>query len=76
MPTIGWFDAFRENGDPTWFGENRTPVVFDMKIFGLSSLFITPLIAYIIILPGVRRHQIVSTLIFFLSILVGASILC
>ncbi|VDM40779.1 unnamed protein product [Toxocara canis] len=75
MHTIGWFDAFRENGDPTWFGDNRTPVVFDLQIFGLISIFVTPLIAFFLILPGVKQHRIVSTITFVFSMAVGAIIL-
>uniref|UniRef100_A0A915PG86 DUOXA-like protein C06E1.3 n=1 Tax=Setaria digitata TaxID=48799 RepID=A0A915PG86_9BILA len=75
MQRIGWFDAFRENGDPTWFGDNRTPVVFDLQIFALASIFITPLLAFLIILPGVRHYRIASTIAFVLSTTVGAVIL-
>ncbi|VDK45537.1 unnamed protein product [Anisakis simplex] len=75
MHTIGWFDAFRENGDPSWFGDNRTPVIFDLQIFGLAAVFITPLIAFFLILPGVRQHRIASTVTFVFSMLVGAIIL-
>uniref|UniRef100_A0A0R3S504 7TMR-DISM_7TM domain-containing protein n=1 Tax=Elaeophora elaphi TaxID=1147741 RepID=A0A0R3S504_9BILA len=75
MQRIGWFDAFRENGDPTWFGENRTPVVFDLQIFALASIFLTPFLAFLIILPGVRHYRIASTIAFVLSITVGAIIL-
>uniref|UniRef100_A0A915C0F6 DUOXA-like protein n=3 Tax=Parascaris TaxID=6254 RepID=A0A915C0F6_PARUN len=75
MHVIGWFDAFRENGDPTWFGDNRTPVVFDLQIFGLTSVFVTPLIAFLVIVPGVRRHRLASTVTFTFSMVVGAIIL-
>ncbi|VDN05734.1 unnamed protein product [Thelazia callipaeda] len=75
MVRIGWFDAFRENGDPTWFGENRTPVVFDLQIFALLSVFVTPLLAFFIILPGVRHYRIASTITIVLTITVGAIIL-
>ncbi|EFO15742.1 hypothetical protein LOAG_12768 [Loa loa] len=75
MQRIGWFDAFRENGDPTWFGDNRTPVIFDLQIVILTSIFITPLLAFLIILPGVRHYRIASTIAFILSITVGAIVL-
>ncbi|VDO49943.1 unnamed protein product [Onchocerca flexuosa] len=75
MQWIGWFDAFRENGDPTFFGENRTPVVFDLQIFALSSIFITPFLAFLIILPGVRHYRLASTIAFVISVTVGAIIL-
>ncbi|VDK78486.1 unnamed protein product [Litomosoides sigmodontis] len=75
MQRIGWFDAFRENGDPTWFGDNRTPVIVDLQICALASIFITPFLAFLIILPGVRHYRIASTIAFVLSVTVGAIIL-
>ncbi|CAD5219883.1 unnamed protein product [Bursaphelenchus xylophilus] len=73
--TIGWFDAFRENGAPTWYGENRTPVVVDLQIAALLSLFITPTLAYLLISPGIRRYKTASTFTFLFSMAVGAIIL-
>lgn len=73
--TIGWFDAFRENGAPTWYGENRTPVVMDLHMAALLSIFITPTIAYILILPGIRRYATVSTVTFMFSMIVGTILL-
>lgn len=72
MLRIGWFDAFRENGDPTCFGENRTPVIVDLQLIALSSMFVTPLLAFLIILPGVRHYRVASTIAFLLSISIGA----
>ncbi|KAL3097769.1 hypothetical protein niasHS_000504 [Heterodera schachtii] len=73
--SIGWFDAFRENGAPTWYGENPTPVVLDLQIAGLLSLFLTPTIAFLLILPGIRRFRAVSAFIFLFSMATGAIIL-
>uniref|UniRef100_A0A914I818 Dual oxidase maturation factor 1 n=1 Tax=Globodera rostochiensis TaxID=31243 RepID=A0A914I818_GLORO len=73
--SIGWFDAFRENGAPTWYGENPTPVVLDLQIAGLLSLFLTPTIAFLLILPGIRRFRALSAFIFLFSMGTGAIIL-
>uniref|UniRef100_A0AAF5Q6N9 DUOXA-like protein C06E1.3 n=1 Tax=Wuchereria bancrofti TaxID=6293 RepID=A0AAF5Q6N9_WUCBA len=51
------------------------PVVFDLQIFALASMFIIPFIAFLIILPGVRYYRIASTIAFVLSVTVGAVIL-
>jgi|UniRef100_A0AC35G7J7 dual oxidase maturation factor 1 len=72
---IGWFDAFRENGAPTWYGENPTPVVMDLQIAAILSLFIIPTLAYLTIFPGIRHYRFISTFTFLLSMSVGAIIL-
>ncbi|KAH7731200.1 phosphoribosylformylglycinamidine synthasechloroplastic [Aphelenchoides avenae] len=73
--SIGWFDAFRENGAPTWYGENRTPVFLDLHIAALLSVFIAPTLAFLIILPGIRHLRAISAFIFLFSMTVGAIIL-
>uniref|UniRef100_A0A158R5A6 DUOXA-like protein C06E1.3 n=1 Tax=Syphacia muris TaxID=451379 RepID=A0A158R5A6_9BILA len=75
MSTNGWFDAFRENGDPAWFGDNRTPVVFDLQIYAIGAVFLIFLMAFLIVLPGIRYHKCASALCIFLSIFVGAVIM-
>ncbi|KAK0421002.1 hypothetical protein QR680_015016 [Steinernema hermaphroditum] len=72
---IGWFDFFRENGAPTWYGENRTPVVLDIKIAIILSIFITLTLAFLIILPGIRRNRCISTFTFLFNMAVGATLL-
>uniref|UniRef100_A0A1I7Y668 Dual oxidase maturation factor 2 n=1 Tax=Steinernema glaseri TaxID=37863 RepID=A0A1I7Y668_9BILA len=72
---IGWFDFFREDGAPTWYGENRTPVVVDLKIAIILSIFVIPTLAFLIILPGIRRNRCVSTFTFLYSMAVGATLL-
>lgn len=74
--SIGWFDAFRENGAPTWIeGESRLPFTIDLQIAALLSAFITPTLAFLIILPGIRRLRTVSTLTFIFSMAVGGAIM-
>jgi dual oxidase maturation factor 1 len=73
--SIAWFDAFRENGAPTWYGDNTpTPVLFDLGLVVIIWLFATPTIAFILILPGIRRFRALSTFCFLFSITIGASI--
>ncbi len=62
--SIGWFDAFRDNGGPTWYGDNRTPVVVDTGTFAIIAVFSIFLLAFLIIMPGIRRQ--VRTLLFLL----------
>ncbi|KAI6214680.1 hypothetical protein M3Y94_00297400 [Aphelenchoides besseyi] len=69
-----WFDAFRDNGAPTSYGENRTGVVFDLKLVILMSIFVLPSIALLIILPGIRQLRCFSSTIILFSMAVGGSI--
>uniref|UniRef100_A0A915DZ64 Uncharacterized protein n=1 Tax=Ditylenchus dipsaci TaxID=166011 RepID=A0A915DZ64_9BILA len=63
---IGWFSIGREDGAPTWYGgENQTPVVLDLHIAALLSAFITPILAFLIILPGIRRLRAISCFTFY-----------
>lgn len=72
---FGWFDWFRDNGAPTFYGENRTPVVLDLQIVALLSLFLTPTLAFFIILPGIRQKRFISTLTFVITVALGATIM-
>ncbi|KAI6187723.1 hypothetical protein M3Y98_00275500 [Aphelenchoides besseyi] len=69
-----WFDAFRDNGAPTSYGENRTGVIFDLKLVILMSIFVIPSIALLIILPGIRQLRCFSSTIILFSMAVGGSI--
>ncbi|GMT19303.1 hypothetical protein PFISCL1PPCAC_10600 [Pristionchus fissidentatus] len=68
---LGWFSAFRENGAPTSYGEQRTPVLLDTQIFGLVCLFAIPSLAFLIILPGVRHTKAISSLVFLCAMAIG-----
>ncbi|KAF7634382.1 hypothetical protein Mgra_00006237 [Meloidogyne graminicola] len=72
--SIAWFDAFRENGAPTYGDNTPTPVLFDLGLAVLVWLFATPTIAFILILPGIRRLRLLSTFCFLFSMSIGASI--
>uniref|UniRef100_A0A914MZJ9 Uncharacterized protein n=1 Tax=Meloidogyne incognita TaxID=6306 RepID=A0A914MZJ9_MELIC len=66
---------FVKNGAPTWYGDNTpTPVLFDLGLAILVWLFATPTIAFILILPGIRRLRALSTFCFLFSMSIGASI--
>ncbi|KAI1717177.1 dual oxidase maturation factor domain-containing protein [Ditylenchus destructor] len=66
----------RENGAPSWYGgDQQTPVVLDLQIAALFSVFITPTLAFLIVLPGIRRLRAISSLTFLFSMVVGASIM-
>lgn len=53
---IGWFDAFRSHGAPTWYGDNRTNVVTDTTTLGIVLVFLVFLVSFLIVLPGIRRE--------------------
>ncbi|KAK6746263.1 hypothetical protein RB195_012400 [Necator americanus] len=72
---LGWFTSFREHGAPTFYGENRTPVTIDTHIVGLFSIFLVPAVTFLIILPGVRKHRLSSTLSFLFNMYIGATLL-
>lgn len=69
--TFGWFDAFREKGAPTWFGENRSPVFADFQILAILSMFTLFIITFLIISCGIRRYKWISTISWISSMLVG-----
>ncbi|KAI1729928.1 dual oxidase maturation factor domain-containing protein [Ditylenchus destructor] len=74
--SIGWFSIGRENGAPSWYGgDQQTPVVLDLQIAALLSVFITPTLAFLIVLPGIRRLRAISSLTFLFSMVVGATIM-
>ncbi|KFD50803.1 hypothetical protein M513_08344 [Trichuris suis] len=71
----GWFNAFREFGGPTWYGDHRTPVVIDFTITQIAVIFSVFLTTFLIIFPGVRRRKWASFLSTVQTLLIGASIL-
>ena len=53
----GWFDAFRADGGPTLYTQsNRTSVHGDMVMILISIVFLTVLVAFLLIFPGVRSQ--------------------
>lgn len=53
---VSWFDAFRSNLGPTWYGENRTAVVTDTRTLGIAFVFTVLFSAFLLVFPGVRRQ--------------------
>lgn len=53
----GWFDAFRDNGGPVLYSsQNRVPAVQDVRNTFIYITFSTLFIAFLIILPGIRKE--------------------
>ena len=54
---VGWHDAFRDNGGPSlYLNANRTATYVDYKLFLVIFAFITAVISFLIILPGIRKE--------------------
>ena len=65
--TRGWFDLFRDNGGPALYPEsNRTSVVGDVQAITVYIVFATLLVAFLVVMPGMRREVVTC---FFLRIL-------
>lgn len=66
-----------------WFGGNPSPSDypnaaipnFNMHAFVIFSVFLIPFIAYLLILPGVRRKRVITTVTYVLMLVVGASLI-
>uniref|UniRef100_T1JS83 Uncharacterized protein n=1 Tax=Tetranychus urticae TaxID=32264 RepID=T1JS83_TETUR len=53
----GWFDAFRPNGGPPlYLDPNRTSSLIDSRIFFILLTFATAEIAFLLVLPGIRKE--------------------
>lgn len=55
---MGFFDVFRENGGPTQYGPQYTPVTEDVLVVGLLVGFGIVLFSAIIVLPGIRGKEV------------------
>ncbi|KRY53027.1 DUOXA-like protein C06E1.3 [Trichinella britovi] len=71
----GWFNAFRDNGGPTFYGDHRTSVLIDFTTAKIAVVFSIFFITFLIIFPGIRRRKLASFLSVILTLFVGASIL-
>ena len=57
--TRGWFDLFRDNGGPALYPEsNRTSVVGDVQAITVYIVFATLLVAFLVVMPGMRREVV------------------
>lgn len=62
----GWFDAFRCDGGPTLYNfHNRTAVTGDVTVITFLTIFCTLYVAFLIILPGIRKE--VSKIVFIVN---------
>ncbi|CAN7998633.1 unnamed protein product, partial [Ixodes pacificus] len=74
--TAGWFDAFRENGGPTlYMSDNRTSVSADRAEVLVYLAFVTLLVAFLAVVPGIRKERCTTVFCVSSSLLVGAAIL-
>ncbi|XP_057365578.1 uncharacterized protein LOC130686459 [Daphnia carinata] len=72
----GWFDAFRHDGGPTLYDRaNRTAVTGDYSTITFCVIFITLFVAFLIILPGIRKERFTTFTSVTISLFVGAVIL-
>ena len=73
---MGWFDLFRCEGGYTYYpGSNRTPVFVDGQILTIYLIFATILLAFLLILPGIRKERLPTLGIVILSLFMGGTTL-
>ncbi|CEF67847.1 Moladietz [Strongyloides ratti] len=66
-----WFTAFRNNMAPSSFRAIHMPQGFDIHIFLMVAVFIVPYIAFIIILPGIRKKRLISFIAITYQLTIG-----
>uniref|UniRef100_A0A0K0F777 DUOXA-like protein (inferred by orthology to a C. elegans protein) n=1 Tax=Strongyloides venezuelensis TaxID=75913 RepID=A0A0K0F777_STRVS len=66
-----WFTAFRNNMAPSSFRAIHMPQGFDIHIFLMVAVFIVPYIAFIIILPGIRKKRLISFIAITYQLAIG-----
>lgn len=72
----GQYDAFRENGFPTYYGEVKTAWQADILEAGLIFAFCILALAFFAILPGVQGKQRIFNFVWIVvSLFIGAVIL-
>ncbi|XP_053214210.1 dual oxidase maturation factor 2-like isoform X1 [Panonychus citri] len=70
-----WFDAFRPTGgSPLYLDSNRTPSLIDSRILFILLTFTTAEIAFLLVLPGIRKEKISTFIIVSLSLFIGCTI--
>ena len=74
--TRGWFDLFREHGGPTLYPEpNRTSVIADVQALTVYIVFATLLVAFFVVMPGIRKERFTTFTSVLLSLFVGGTTL-
>ncbi|KAK7111587.1 dual oxidase maturation factor 1-like [Littorina saxatilis] len=72
----GLYQAFRNNGAPTFYEALHTPVEGDILVSGLIFCFLILTISFFIVLPGIRGNErIFSFVRITVSLFIGAVIL-
>ena len=72
----GWFDLFRTNGGPAFYPEsNRTTVIADFSAITVYFVFGTLLLAFFIVMPGIRQRRLTIFTSVVFSLFVGGSCL-
>ncbi|XP_060567555.1 dual oxidase maturation factor 1-like isoform X2 [Ruditapes philippinarum] len=70
------YQAFRENGAPTWYDANPTAWQADILESGLIFAFVILAVSFFVILPGIRGKEKIFTFIrVTLSLYIGAVII-
>lgn len=70
------YQAFRENGAPTYYDANPTPWQADILESGLIFAFVILAVSFFVILPGIRGKETLFTFIrVTLSLYIGAVII-
>lgn len=70
------YSAFRTNGLPTLYGDNKQPVTVDVLITGLIFAFLIVAFTFYIVIPGIRGNEKIYVFIrVTISLFVGAAIL-
>lgn len=76
MGGAGWFNLFRCEGSFTFYPQsNRTSVVVDLPALTIYVVFATLLLAFLIILPGIRKERLSTFGIVTLSLFMGGTTL-
>ncbi|XP_055352144.1 dual oxidase maturation factor 1-like [Paramacrobiotus metropolitanus] len=71
----GWFDAFREGGGPTLYASQRIAATHDNILIGLYATFAALFLAFLLIIPGIRRNKVPTLVLLTASMFVLASII-
>ena len=58
MVPEGFFNAFRTNGAPTYYGPNQTPWETDIVEAGFIFAFVILAISFFVVLPGIRGKEV------------------
>lgn len=70
------YQAFREHGRPTYYGENRWPVTGDKVVYGILYAFLAIAFSFYVIILGIRGNERIYVFVrITVSLFIGAVIL-